>query len=96
MQTNFEKTFYDCLLARMGLPEQPDVESAKHVIELAKNTNRYLDEQMKAFYIPQAHKDASKDYESSHKASYVQFSEADSEELSFDILSRHSSQVFLD
>ena len=68
MQTTFEKTFYDCLLARIGLPKQADVESAKRVIELAKNANRYLDEQMKAFYIPQAHKDASKDYESSHKA----------------------------
>ena len=44
MQNNFQKTFYDCLLARIGLPRQPDVESAEYVINLARNVNRYLDE----------------------------------------------------
>ena len=51
---------------------------------------------MEAYYIPQAHQDAMKDYESSYKASHVQLSEDDSKELSFEILSRHSSQGSFD
>ena len=46
MSDKFDQIFYAKLLIQIGLPPQPDIESAKHVIELAKNVNKYLEGQM--------------------------------------------------
>ena len=94
MIDKFDQVFYAKLLIQIGLPPQPDIESAKHVIELAKNVNKYLEGQMQAIFIPKAFEQAAEECESSQASSW-QFSEAQ-EELEFESFSRSSSQSSLE
>ena len=73
MANKFEQTFYACLLNQIRLPPQPDIESAKRVIEMAKSVNKYLEGQMDAIFIPEAYEEAVKKCGSSHASSSWEF-----------------------
>ena len=55
MASKFEQIFYASLLIRICLPPQPDIKSAKRVIEMAMSVNKYLKGQMDAIFIPEAY-----------------------------------------